>query len=156
MNTDELRKLAVALTDPKWGRGHPLPSKDTADRFHAAASPSVVLSLLDRIEELDAEVQERILAYDITCKQAMANGEAATLAEAERDEAQSEALEQARLLGKGAERELKLMAERDEAREAVKRLAGALTDLIEREAHEDWMTARRLVRSPIVKRIVEE
>jgi hypothetical protein len=52
--TDELRTLAEALTDPKWERGHPLPSKDTADRFRDAASPTTVIALLDRIAELEA------------------------------------------------------------------------------------------------------
>ena len=154
MNTDELRTLAQAATssmddEPWWDAetlesGSFIYSQDAA--FIAAASPAAVLALLDRIKELDAEVQERILAHDITFKQAMANGEAAALAEAERDEAQAEALEQARLLGMGAERELKLMAERDEARRAVKRLAGCPTD-----AEYD-----RATQDPVVRRIVEE
>jgi hypothetical protein len=55
--TDELRTLAEALIDPKWERGNPLPSKDTADRFRAAASPAAVLALLDERDEARAAVR---------------------------------------------------------------------------------------------------
>jgi hypothetical protein len=63
--TDELRKLAEALIDPKWERGHPLPGKDTADHFIAAASPAAVLALLDRIEELEAEKEDLLKLIDL-------------------------------------------------------------------------------------------
>jgi hypothetical protein len=172
--TDDLRRLAhlclaadleSGISQGTWHESDMLEEADgfcpEDAAFIAAASPSAIIALLDRIEGLDAEVQERILAHDITFRQSMANGEAATLAEAERDEAQSEALEQARLLGMGAERELRLMAERDEARAAVKRLAGAL-ELLESNVFEDGAPDEALelalatLQDHVVRRIVEE
>jgi hypothetical protein len=64
--TDELRKLAEALTDPKWERGHPLPSKDTADRFRAAASPAAIIALLDERDEARAAVKRLAGALETT------------------------------------------------------------------------------------------
>jgi len=120
-----------------------------------------IIALLDRIEELEASNKTLpetnvVPAYVMT----------------QRDEARAEALEQARLLGMGADRELRLMAERDEAREAVKRLAAALDKLVELHAMDAekmpmlrWFSdveigkrasmADTTIADPVVKRIVE-
>lgn len=68
----------------------------------------------------------------------------------------AEALEQARLLGMGAERELRLMAERDEARAAVKRLTGALVNMLDDGDRMNKIAASEAMADPVVRRIVEE
>jgi hypothetical protein len=139
--TDELRKLAGVLTDPKWERSHPLPSKDTADRFRAAASPAAVLALLDEIEHLNASNRAGI---DAAAKWGAKCGEL----QAEVDNLMQYA--------KDIERKLRFTGlQRDEARAAVKRLAGTL-DLALCDGRKWKDEAESDLADPVVRRIVEE
>ena len=78
---NELRRLAEAALNPS-GATCPWPD---VDNFTDAASPEVVLGLLDEIDKLNAEIEDRIKAYDICFKQAMENGQTRIEAERERD-----------------------------------------------------------------------
>ena len=49
-------------------------------------------------------------------------------AERERDEAREESLEQARLLGKGSEREARLITERDHYKQALEEVSSSIDD----------------------------
>ena len=137
--TDDLRKLAEAVISARKAlRGHVcmyeddrLPCQSTLhddmlaanEAYIAAASPAVVLGLLDRIAELEASNRYKY-----------GDGyEAAGIA---------------------------LVGERDEARAAVKRLAGAL-ETLENNVFEDGAPDEALeiaqvaLADPIVRRIVE-
>ena len=162
--TDELRKLAEAAYSDQWDTMRDLLANDGyapvwVDYFHAA-SPAAVLALLDRIEELEASNR--------ACVDKVAEwGAKAGALQAEVDKhiadnlLLSEKLGQA-LGGNGPDsvRTRMYHGQRDEAREAVKRLAGALEEIaFQTTQHGGAATSLRLIRSsladPVVKRIVE-
>lgn len=133
MNTDdELRRLAEAATssmdNEPWWEAETLEDGSIIyagdAAFIAAASPATVLALLDRIAELEG----RLAAWN-----------------------QGTASACARAMIKTAD---DLIAERDESREAVKRLAYAVDVMLEGERDCDVM-AVGILADPIVRRIVE-
>jgi hypothetical protein len=108
-------------------------------RFILAASPSAVLALLDRIEELEASNRYKY-----------GDGyEAAGIALiGERDQ-----WRQAAELN--MQDYQKMYRERDEARAAVKRLAGALVNMLDDCDRMDKIATSEVMADPVVRRIVE-
>jgi hypothetical protein len=120
---DELRKLAEAaidaytrinLDDEHFDVGSQA-DIDAVNAFDAATSPTAVLALIDRIEELERMKMDECDAG--FCRS--------------------------------------YEAERDEAREAVKRLAGALFDLLHGCSVDAPKNADEALADPVVRRIVE-
>lgn len=157
--TDELRKLAMAvLSANKALQGHvcmyeddrlPCPSTlhddmiGAYEAFGNAISPATVLALLDRIAELEAS--------NHVCAEQLA--ECWTKAGALQAE-----VDNLTQYAEAIERKLRFAGqERDESREAVKRLAGAL-DKIECDSASIYArnTARDALADPTVRGIVEE
>jgi len=172
MNTEELRKLAhlCLAADLESGQSpdtwHESDLLEEADgfcpedaAFIAAASPAAVLSLLDRITEL--EVSNRACVEQVAEWGAKAGALQAEVDKLIADNLLlSEKLGQA-LGGNGPDsvRTRMYRGQRDEAREAVKRLAGALEKIDDNEYQfgQCWMAekAREALADPVVRRIVE-
>jgi hypothetical protein len=143
MTDDELREVAEASKDGFDGQWY---TSDDLDNWHygdfiAAASPDAVLGLLDRLDAANAALlqsQAREVGADSRVK----------------------ALEQ-KLVDMNAawqqdmDRASQFLRERDEAREAVKRLAGELVRLSELVGDVDVAMIDEALSDPIVKRIVE-
>jgi hypothetical protein len=171
MTDEELRAVAEAAKggfDGQWYEQDDIAHMHFDD-FIAAASPNVVLGLLDRIKALKTEAASRQDAANASYRQGLADG---------REEAASARCEIARLedllacfvpgpqtdainrliAGTNAG----VVAERDEAREAVRRLAGALTEIAKGIIDRKHATAGRMmnhaaeaVGDEVVWRIVE-
>jgi hypothetical protein len=144
MTDEELRALAEAAdTSPHWYDYtiFTLVEKEEDAAYAAAASPDVVLGLLDRLDAANAALlqsQAREVGADARIKE----------------------LEQ-KLIDMGAawqqdrDRASQFLRERDEAREAVRRLAGELVRLSELVGDVDVAMIDEALSDPIVKRIVE-
>ena len=132
----DLRKLAEACkrANDKMPHHRTMSDEKAWQDWDDAASPLVVLGLLDRIKELESANR--------ACVDAVAEwGAKAGALQAEVDTAEVYAK--------------KLYRERDEAREAVRRLAGALKESMSDDSIEAYGGALQALADPVVRRIVE-
>jgi hypothetical protein len=182
MNTDELRKLAEAvryIATNGW-----LDDDDLVDihpifaAFISSASPAAVLALLDRIADLErmkmnecdagfcrsyeAERDElRKLAEAVIAARCALVGHVCTYEEGFawcQSPLHDEMIEANDNFKNAASPAavLSLLDERDEARAAAKRLAGALVNMLDDGDRMDKIAASEAMADPVVKRIVEE
>jgi len=146
--------------------------REEVSAFIAAASPAAIIALLDEISSLTQHAD--ILQRDVEAFSAERDAWQETAAQHCRNEEYYRDLidQVAPLLGPpmytqddgGVVPEplraclpksvARLLAERDEARAAVKRLAGALEDIHVEQT--DWPVKREALADPVVRRIVEE
>lgn len=185
MTDEELRALAeVARDNPGWTHVAYL---EALSAFRAAASPDVVLGLLDRLDTANAALLQsqareagadariaELEASNRDCVDTVAEwGAKAGALQTEVDRVKDKAKQASHFyaddlrtygdelrkmrraagaLNTGIER---CQRERDEAREAVKRLAGALDELANGGLEFPGAFAEGALDDPIVKRIVE-
>jgi hypothetical protein len=95
-------------------------------------------ALLEKAERDAAELADRLSGLELSTAKQLAE------LERERDEARKESEEQARLLGKGGEREARLATERDHYKQALEEIATTIQeykDSIVQEPSEDFIWA---------------
>ena len=139
--TDDLRELAEAAIEEaaayRRGEGS---DPDAIARFYAAASPDVVLDLLNRLDNWEQGTAS-------ACAKAMIK--TADDMRKERDQ-WKQAAEETELAYQEAYRECL------DAREAVRRLAGELQRLTDLVGNVDAALIEETLADPVVRRIVEE
>ena len=138
--TDDLRELAEAAIEEaaayRRGEGS---DPDAIARFYAAASPDVVLDLLNRLDNWEQGTAS-------ACAKAMIK--TADDMRKERDQ-WKQAAEETELAYREMYRECL------DARDAVRRLAGALVNMMDDGDRTDRDVAEDVLADPVVRRIVE-